>query len=223
MKYRTRKKIMILLFAYFICWNMSLGFANQQQTVYVLVDVSGSVPYLQNPSFARKIGGAVANRILSLSVGSDVHIVPFGEFTLHNSYSYRLKLRPANETPSGVAKEIEWYISGLPTLVAQHKIRVENETNLVGALIKLKPARGSTVIVVSDFDENVSFPARKIVNTTGAFFPSNQALLQGISVVGYGFGLTMSSPREYERLRELWLIWFKTAGVNDVQLHSDDF
>ncbi len=222
MKTINQLKVALIIFALLFfpaCGNAPIP---EVKPFYILLDMSGSAAHIKNPTFAAKAAQQVVRQIKSLPLSTEVYLIPFGDFTLHNVYSYRLQKRPQNQTPQGVAKEVEWFISHLKGLIAKGTLRTENHTNLIGALIKLAPVPGSQMIILSDLEENTDFIVKKFLKSKGSF-PGNPDLLKNISVTVLGFGLSMKSSEQYQNLEKLWREWFQIAGVSEVKLYSDSF
>jgi hypothetical protein len=203
-----------------------VGDANslRPERIIIGLDLSRSNPLIDDPAFAARVGGRIANIIAHLGFSSEVHIRTFGSYDPSaNSFAYDVVLS-TRARPDYVASEVQKLIAGTPRLVNSGRWRSQQKTNILAFLDNVTRAYGcgampTTIILASDGIEDSEYARLQ----RGDGLPSpDQRLYRGCAaLVIYGIGQGTGSPMLTGRLRYQWENWARRAGFTRFQGLND--
>jgi len=194
------------------------------ERVIIGLDVSASNPLVDNPAFAARVGGRIANIVARLGFASEVHIRTFGSYDGGaNNFAYDVVLS-TRARPDYVASEVQKLIAGTPRLVASGRWRSQQRTNILAFLDNAVRAFGcgampTTIILASDGVEDSEY-AR--LEHGGGLPTPDRRLYRGCgALLIYGVGQGTGSPVLTNRLRYQWENWARLAGFARFQGLND--
>lgn len=191
---------------------------NPPRTVVIGIDLSTSNPLIRDEGFANRVAQRIYPMIANLAPRSRVLLRSFGSYnsSANNALTLDIQIAPKTARAEDMARMISGVIGGLPQMVRQGRVHVQNATNIVPFLMNVSKnvdcsAMPVHVILATDGveDSQVANLARR--NATlpappSAPFPGCEELL----ILGIGRGL--NSPGDTERLVGEWQYWSQAAG-----------
>jgi|CXWL01.1.fsa_nt_gi hypothetical protein len=192
--------------------------ANPPQTIVIGIDLSASNPLIRDDGFAGRVAARVQPMIAALPPHSRVLLRSFGAYNsaANNTLSLDVVIAPKTARAEDMARLIGGVIGGLPQMVRQGRVQVQNSTNIVPFLMNVSKnvdcrAMPVHVILASDGveDSQVAKLARRTATLPAplsAPFPGCEELM----ILGIGRGL--NSPGDTERLYGEWQFWSQSAG-----------
>jgi hypothetical protein len=206
-----------------LAWNGSASAsymppANPPQTIVIGIDLSSSNPLVRDEGFAGRVAARVAPMITNLPPRSRVLLRSFGAYNsaANNALSLDVTIAPKTARAEDIARLIGGVISGLPKMVRNGRVQVQNSTNIVPFLMNISRnvdcrAMPVHVILASDGVEDSQVARLSRRNATlpapmSAPFPGCEELM----ILGIGRGL--NSPGDTERLFGEWQFWSQSAG-----------
>lgn len=192
--------------------------ANPPRTVVIGVDLSSSNPLIRDDGFAGRVAARIHPLIAGLAPRSRVLLRSFGSYNsaANNALTLDILIAPKTARAEDMARLVSGVIGGLPKMVREGRIQVQNATNIVPFLLNISKsvdcrAMPVHVILATDGveDSQVTNLARR--NATlpappSAPFPGCEELM----ILGIGRGL--NSPGDTERLFGEWQYWSQAAG-----------
>lgn len=206
-----------------LAWNGS-AFAsyapspNPPQTIVIGIDLSASNPLIRDDGFAGRVAARIQPMIAALAPHSRVLLRSFGAYNsaANNALTLDIVIAPKTARAEDMARLIGGVIGGVPQMVRQGRIQVQNSTNIVPFLMNISKnvdcrAMPVHVILASDGveDSQVAKLARRSATLPAplsAPFPGCEELM----ILGIGRGL--NSPGDTERLYGEWQFWSQSAG-----------
>lgn len=192
--------------------------ANPPRTVVIGIDLSSSNPLIRDDGFAGRVAARIQPLISGLAPRSRVLLRSFGAYNAaaNNKLSLDVVIAPKTARAEDIARLVGGVIGGLPKMVRDGRVQVQNSTNIVPFLLNISRnvdcrAMPVHVILATDGveDSQVANLARR--NATlpapqSAPFPGCEELM----ILGIGRGL--NSPGDTERLVGEWQYWSQAAG-----------
>jgi hypothetical protein len=203
--------------------------------VTLYIDISRSMPLIDNPAFAERVIEQVGREVRDLELGDEVRVFVVGNRTADRAVSlpkistgYNLRIP---EAATRVQKNMR-------DLIAEHRQDGgDDATNLLFALENSHPicTPRSRVILISDgIEANDSYSVvRALANGTDISLPkAQQPYLKGCSVTFYGMGISSETGAGIEAqplanspmqaLTNAWRTYLRSAGVNNdaITIHS---
>jgi hypothetical protein len=192
--------------------------ANPPQTIVIGIDLSSSNPLVRDDGFASRVAARVAPMITNLPPRSRVLLRSFGAYNsaANNALSLDVTIAPKTARAEDIARLIGGVIGGLPKMVRERRVQVQNATNIVPFLLNVARSVDCRtmpvhVILATDGveDSQVANLARRTATLPApqsAPFPGCEELM----ILGIGRGL--NSPGDTERLVGEWQFWSQSAG-----------
>lgn len=191
---------------------------NPPRTVVIGIDLSSSNPLIRDDGFAGRVAARVQPLIAGLAPRSRVMLRSFGSYNsaANNALTLDILIAPKTARAEDIARLVSGVIGGLPKMVRDGRVQVQNATNIVPFLLNISKnvdcrAMPVHVILATDGveDSQVTNLARR--NATlpappSAPFPGCEELM----ILGIGRGL--NSPGDTERLFGEWQFWSQAAG-----------
>lgn len=191
---------------------------NPPRTVVIGIDLSSSNPLIRDDGFAGRVAARVQPLIAGLAPRSRVMLRSFGSYNsaANNALTLDILIAPKTARAEDIARLVGGVIGGLPKMVRDGRVQVQNATNIVPFLLNISKnvdcrAMPVHVILATDGveDSQVANLARR--NATlpappSAPFPGCEELM----ILGIGRGL--NSPGDTERLFGEWQFWSQAAG-----------
>lgn len=191
---------------------------NPPRTVVIGIDLSSSNPLIRDDGFAGRVAARVQPLIAGLAPRSRVMLRSFGSYNsaANNALTLDILIAPKTARAEDIARLVSGVIGGLPKMVRDGRVQVQNATNIVPFLLNISKnvdcrAMPVHVILATDGveDSQVANLARR--NATlpappSAPFPGCEELM----ILGIGRGL--NSPGDTERLFGEWQFWSQAAG-----------
>ena len=214
-----------------LAWNGS-AFAsyapspNPPQTIVIGIDLSASNPLIRDDGFAGRVAARIQPMIAGLAPHSRVLLRSFGAYNSasNNTLSLDLVIAPKTARAEDMARLIGGVIGGLPQMVRQGRVQVQNSTNIVPFLMNISKnvdcrAMPVHIILASDGVEDSQVANLKRRSAT---LPKPDAIFAGceeLMILGIGRGL--NSPADTERLRAEWMNWAQMAGFKTFTALND--
>ncbi|NOT40353.1 MAG: hypothetical protein HOP13_07675 [Alphaproteobacteria bacterium] len=206
-----------------LAWNGSASAsyappANPPQTIVIGIDLSSSNPLIRDDGFAGRVAARIAPMITNLPPRSRVLLRSFGAYNAaaNNKLSLDIVIAPKTARAEDIARLVGGVIGGLPKMVRDGRVQVQNSTNIVPFLMNISRsvdcrAMPVHVILASDGveDSQVARLSRRTATLPAplsAPFPGCEELM----ILGIGRGL--NSPGDTERLFGEWQFWSQSAG-----------
>lgn len=192
--------------------------ANPPRTVVIGVDLSSSNPLIRDDGFASRVAARIQPLIAGLAPRSRVMLRSFGSYNsaANNALTLDILIAPKTARAEDIARLVGGVIGGLPKMVREGRIHVQNSTNIVPFLLNISKnvdcrAMPVHVILATDGveDSQVTNLARRnatLPAPSSAPFPGCEELM----ILGIGRGL--NSPGDTERLFGEWQYWSQAAG-----------
>ena len=191
---------------------------NPPRTVVIGIDLSSSNPLIRDDGFAGRVAARGQPLIAGLAPRSRVMLRSFGSYNsaANNALTLDILIAPKTARAEDIARLVSGVIGGLPKMVRDGRVQVQNATNIVPFLLNISKnvdcrAMPVHVILATDGveDSQVTNLARR--NATlpappSAPFPGCEELM----ILGIGRGL--NSPGDTERLFGEWQFWSQAAG-----------
>jgi hypothetical protein len=191
---------------------------NPPRTVVIGLDLSSSNPLIRDAGFAGRVAARIQPVIAGLAPRSRVLLRSFGAYnsSANNALTLDVVIAPKTARAEDMARLIGGVIAGLPQMVREGRVQVQNATNIVPFLMNVSKnvdcrAMPVHVILASDGveDSQVTNLARRTATLPApqaAPFPGCEELM----ILGIGRGL--NSPGDTERLVGEWQYWSQAAG-----------
>jgi hypothetical protein len=188
------------------------------RTIVIGIDLSSSNPLVHDEGFAGRVAARVQPLIAGLAPRSRVLLRSFGSYNAaaNNKLSLDVVIAPKTARAEDIARLISGVIGGLPKMVRDGRVQVQNSTNIVPFLMNIArsvdcSAMPVQVILATDGveDSQVTNLARRTATLPApqsAPFPGCEELM----ILGIGRGL--NSPGDTERLVGEWQYWSQAAG-----------
>lgn len=212
----TKRMILALLLT--LC--LAAPVAAQDNSVIVLLDLSGSTAHIISASFAAKAGAYVAREVAGLPLGSRVSLRTFGLADAKANglaLDYTLTKRLGSK-PREVATKLSMVLAAVPKLAASGKLKVQDRSQIIRALYDLSSlVKGcdARLIIISDmleYSPDANCYRLATYNSGGLPAPPAGLLAKArVAAVGCGYGLKTAA--QSRRLQELWSRWFEQAGA----------
>lgn len=192
--------------------------ASPPRTVVIGIDLSTSNPLVRDDGFASRVAARVQPLIAGLPPRSRVMLRSFGSYNAaaNNKLSLDVLIAPKTARAEDIARLVGGVIGGLPAMVRDGRVQVQNSTNIVPFLMNVSKnvdcrAMPVHVVLATDGveDSQVANLARRnatLPAPTSAPFPGCEELM----ILGIGRGL--NSPGDTERLIGEWQFWSQAAG-----------
>jgi hypothetical protein len=192
--------------------------ANPPQTIVIGIDLSSSNPLVRDDGFAGRVAARIAPMITNLPPRSRVLLRSFGAYNsaANNALSLDVTIAPKTARAEDIARLVGGVIGGLPKMVRDRRVQVQNSTNIVPFLMNIARSVDCRtmpvhVILATDGveDSQVANLARRTATLPApqsAPFPGCEELM----ILGIGRGL--NSPGDTERLHGEWQFWSQSAG-----------
>ncbi len=192
--------------------------ANPPQTIVIGIDLSSSNPLIRDDGFAGRVATRLQPMIANLAPRSRVLLRSFGAYNsaANNALTLDIVIAPKTARAEEMARLVSGVIAGLPKMVREGRVQVQNSTNIVPFLMNISKnvdcsAMPVHVILASDGveDSQVAKLARRSATLPApqvAPFPACEELM----ILGIGRGL--NSPGDTERLYSEWQGWAQAAG-----------
>lgn len=192
--------------------------ANPPQTIVIGIDLSSSNPLIRDEGFAGRVAARIQPMIANLAPRSRVLLRSFGAYNsaANNALTLDILIAPKTARAEEMARLVAGVIGGLPKMVREGRVQVQNSTNIVPFLMNISKnvdcaAMPVHVILASDGveDSQVAKLSRRTATLpapTSAPFPGCEELM----ILGIGRGL--NSPGDTERLYGEWQFWSQSAG-----------
>jgi hypothetical protein len=192
--------------------------ANPPRTVVIGVDLSSSNPLIRDDGFAGRVAARIQPLIAGLAPRSRVLLRSFGSYNsaANNALTLDIMIAPKTARAEDIARLVGGVIGGLPKMVREGRVQVQNSTNIVPFLLNISKnvdcrAMPVHVILATDGveDSQVTNLARRTATLPAppsAPFPGCEELM----ILGIGRGL--NSPGDTERLFGEWQYWSQAAG-----------
>lgn len=192
--------------------------------VIVGLDFSSSNPLVIDPSYARKVGARVRGEFETLAFRSEVRIRTFGAYdSSSNPFAFDAVIS-TKQRPEVLARDMETFITNIPSLVQQGKMETQPYTNILAFLeemaIELDCSTLPTqIILVTDGVEDSEYVRLKYRD---AKLPRPKKIFSGcyeLQMLGVGRGI--DSVTETARIRKEWKTWAKRAGFKKFKAVND--
>lgn len=192
--------------------------------VIVGLDFSSSNPLVIDPSYARKVGARVRDEFETLAFRSEVRIRTFGAYdSSSNPFAFDAVIS-TKQRPEVLARDMDTFISNIPSLVQQGKMETQPYTNILAFLeemaIELDCSTLPTqIILVTDGVEDSEYVRLKYRD---AKLPRPKKIFSGcyeLQMLGVGRGI--DSVTETTRIRKEWKTWAKRAGFKKFKAVND--
>jgi hypothetical protein len=192
--------------------------ANPPRTIVIGVDLSSSNPLIRDDGFAGRVAARIQPLIAGLAPRSRVLLRSFGSYNsaANNALTLDIMIAPKTARAEDIARLVGGVIGGLPKMVREGRVQVQNSTNIVPFLLNISKnvdcrAMPVHVILATDGveDSQVTNLARRTATLPAppsAPFPGCEELM----ILGIGRGL--NSPGDTERLFGEWQYWSQAAG-----------
>jgi hypothetical protein len=183
--------------------------------VIVGLDLSSSNPLVDDTAYARKAGQRVKKDFETLAFRSEVRIRTFGAYdSSSNPFSFDATVS-TRQRPEVLARDMQTFISNIPMLVRQGKLKTQPNTNILAFLEELSlntdcKSLPTQVILVTDGVEDSEYVRLKYRD---AKLPKPKKIFRGcheLQMLGIGRGV--NSVKETNRIRAEWKKWAKSAG-----------
>ena len=190
--------------------------------LWIGIDASDSAPLFLENDVAARAGQTVAAAVLPLGPGDQVFLRSFGEAGVSEKQVHVNITMAGRTRPETVARELSKVFGSFPELVAQGKLKIEGQTNVMGFLERIGPlldCKGTptTIIIFTDGIEwSQAITGRELIN--GAALPSPSGrILEGCHVEFWGVGQQQkkfgNDDRWYPTLKSAWGVWMDEAGA----------
>ena len=179
------------------------------------LDLSSSNPLVDDIAYARKAASRIGDDFQGLAFRSEVRIRTFGAYDSgSNPFSFDATIS-TRQRPEVLARDTETFISNIPLLVRQGKLKTQPYTNILAFLEELSltvdcKTLPTQVILVTDGVEDSEYVRLKY---RGAKLPKPKKIFSGcyeLQILGIGRGV--DSVTETNRIRAEWKKWAKSAG-----------
>lgn len=206
------------------------------ETLIIGIDLSRSNPVIKDKAFAAKVAGRIQPMIEGLGPKSKIVLRTFGSYDVSvNQLKLDQSIAAKRNLAPDVAKLVAGIIAGVPTLVANGKLKAQNETNIVAFLDNMsKVAQCKTtttrVILATDGIEDSELAN---LNRRGAkdglpVLPAPKAKPDGSApfkdcaeFVILGLGQGTDSPQKTQFLTDEWARYATAAGFKKTTLLND--
>jgi hypothetical protein len=180
------------------------------------LDLSRSNPLVAHDGYAQKISERIAPMVSDLPVRSVVTIRTFGEY---NSTANNLRIDrviSANAKPEDVERLVAGVIAGIPKLIKDGKLKVQNRTNILPFLENMAQISNcrdmkATVVLATDGVEDSEY-AQLVKASSSLPAPEKKIFYRCAELQILGLGQGLNSPSMTKRLRTEWQAWSKAAG-----------
>jgi hypothetical protein len=188
------------------------------------LDLSASNPLVLDNRYAHKAALRVGDVVGDLAYRSEYSIRTFGAYdSSNNPFTFDAIVSVRNEA-AALKNDTVTFISNVPLLVQQGKLKTQNMTNILAFLEELAlnvdcDQMPTTVILVTDGVEDSEYV--RLVHRN-AHLPKTKKIFKGcyeLQILGIGRGV--DSPSETKRLREEWKKWSKRAGFQEFNAYND--
>jgi hypothetical protein len=188
------------------------------RTIVIGIDLSTSNPLIRDDGFATRVAARVQPLIAGLAPRSRVLLRSFGSYNAaaNNKLSLDVVIAPKTARAEDIARLVGGVIGGLPKMVREGRVQVQNSTNIVPFLMNIARSVDCRVMPVHVIlatdgveDSQVANLARRTATLPApqsAPFPGCEELM----ILGIGRGL--NSPGDTERLVGEWQFWSQAAG-----------
>lgn len=183
--------------------------------VIVGLDLSSSNPLVDDASYARKVASRIRNDFEDLAFRSEVRVRTFGAYdSSSNPFSFDATVS-TRQRPEVLARDMETFISNIPSLVRRGRLQTQPYTNILAFLEELSlnvdcASLPTQVILITDGIEDSEYVRLKYRD---AKLPKPKKIFSGcyeLQILGIGRGV--DSVKETNRIREQWKKWAKSAG-----------
>ena len=201
--------------------------ANPPRTVVIGIDLSSSNPLVRDDGFAGRVAARIQPLISGLAPRSRVLLRSFGAYNsaANNALTLDVQIAPKTARAEDIARLVGGIVGGLPKMVREGRVQVQNSTNIVPFLLNISRnvdcrAMPVHVILATDGveDSQVANLARRTATLPApqsAPFPGCEELM----ILGIGRGL--NSPGDTERLVGEWQYWSQAAGFRRFSALND--
>jgi hypothetical protein len=192
--------------------------ANPPRTIVIGIDLSSSNPLVRDAGFAGRVAQRIQPLIANLPPRSRVLLRSFGAYNsaANNALTLDVLIAPKTARAEDMARLIGGVIGGLPKMVREGRVQVQNATNIVPFLMNMSKSVDCRlmpvhVVLATDGVEdsqvaNLSRRSATLPAPQSAPFPGCEELM----ILGIGRGL--NSPGDTERLVGEWQYWSQSAG-----------
>ncbi len=187
------------------------------------LDISDSAPLAIEQAIANRAAKLVGSRIASMKKGDSVRLRSLGTYgTAEQALYVNIKLS-RKARPHKVSKALEQLVSSLPALVKKGRLKLQNETNIIGFLETIAPSldctkKPTTILILSDGIEHSAYiKGRDLLLGKKKLPAPSGPILKGCSLEMRGLAQQnkklKSDPRWFARLNKNWARFAKAAGV----------
>lgn len=204
------------------------------ETLIIGIDLSRSNPVIKDKAFAAKVAGRIQPMIEGLGPKSKIVLRTFGTYDVSvNQLKLDQSIAAKRNLAPDVAKLVAGIIAGVPTLVANGKLKAQNETNIVAFLDNMsKVAQCKTttrVILATDGIEDSELANLNRKGKDGLpVLPAPKAKPDGSApfkgceeFVILGLGQGTDSPQKTQFLTDEWARYATAAGFKKATLLND--
>jgi hypothetical protein len=205
------------------------------ETLIIGIDLSRSNPVIKDKAFAAKVAGRIQPMIEGLGPKSKVILRTFGAYDVSvNQLKLDQSIAAKRNLAPDVAKLVAGIIAGVPTLVANGKLKAQNETNIVAFLdnmAKIAQCKTTTrVILATDGieDSELANLNRRASKDGLPILPAPKAKPDGTApfkgceeFIILGLGQGTDSPQKTQFLTDEWARYAAAAGFKKTTLLND--
>jgi hypothetical protein len=195
------------------------------------LDISDSAPLAVNRNVASVAAGLVRSRIARMKMGDMVRLRSLGTYGVAARTIYANIRLGRKARPRKVAVSIANVVRYLPELARRGRIRLQNETNIIGFLETIAPSLDCrvapvTIILLTDGMEHSSFVSqRDLLSGARKLPPPSGKILQGCTLEMYGVGQQRKSlksdSRWFSMLARQWKKFAVAAGARRFSAHAE--
>jgi len=184
--------------------------------VVIGLDVSVTSPLVRSQAFAAAAGDRAVQEFEAAPPRSVISLRTFGDYSAVANPVRLDRTISARQPLARVQGTMEAIIAGVPQLIADDQITIQEETHVLGFLENMAAAvncdEERTVIVLVTAGLETS--ARAQLTQPGSTLPEPAPRLfeNCDRLVMLGLGQGLGSPREAARVREAWAAWSREAG-----------
>jgi hypothetical protein len=205
------------------------------ETLIIGIDLSRSNPVIKDKAFAAKVAQRIQPMIAGLGPKSKIVLRTFGSYDVAvNQLKLDQSIAAKRNLAPDVASLVSGIIAGVPALVANGKLKAQNETNIVAFLDNMsKVAQCKTtttrVILATDGIEDSELANLNRKGKDGLpVLPAPKAKPDGSApfkgceeFVILGLGQGTDSPQKTQFLTDEWSRYATAAGFKKATLLND--
>lgn len=206
------------------------------ETLIIGIDLSRSNPVIKDKSFAAKVAQRIQPMIAGLGPKSKIVLRTFGSYDVSvNQLKLDQSIAAKRNLAPDVANLVSGIIAGVPTLVANGKLKAQNETNIVAFLDNMskvaqcKTATTRVILATDGIEDSELANLNRRGNKDGLpVLPAPKAKPDGTApflgceeFVILGLGQGTDSPQKTQFLTDEWARFATAAGFKKATLLND--